>query len=104
MNDSSTDIEKAVLKEYEYGFVTNIEADEAPKGLSEDIIRIISSKKNEPEWMLEWRLKAYNHWLKMEEPEWANVKYPKVNYQDVIYYSAPKQKKKVESLDDIDPE
>jgi Fe-S cluster assembly protein SufB len=104
MNDSSTDIEKAVLKEYEYGFVTNIEADEAPKGLSEDIIRFISSKKNEPEWMLEWRLKAYNHWLKMEEPEWANVKYPKVNYQDVIYYSAPKQKKKVESLDDIDPE
>lgn len=104
MNDSSTDIEKAVLKEYEYGFVTNIEADEAPKGLSEDIIRFISSKKNEPEWMLEWRLKAYNHWLKMEEPEWANVKYPKVNYQDVIYYSAPKQKKKVESLDEIDPE
>jgi len=104
MNDSSTDIEKAVLKEYEYGFVTNIEADEAPKGLSEDIIRFISAKKNEPEWMLEWRLKAYNHWLKMEEPEWANVKYPKVNYQDVIYYSAPKQKKKVGSLDEIDPE
>jgi Fe-S cluster assembly protein SufB len=104
MNDSSTDIEKAVLKEYEYGFVTKIEADEAPKGLNEDIIRFISAKKNEPEWMLEWRLKAYNHWLKMEEPEWANVKYPKVNYQDVIYYSAPKQKKKVESLDDIDPE
>ncbi|MDI3322692.1 Fe-S cluster assembly protein SufB [Pinibacter soli] len=104
MNDSSTDIEKAVLKEYEYGFVTNIEADEAPKGLSEDIIRFISAKKNEPEWMLEWRLKAYNHWLKMEEPNWANVKYPKVNYQDVIYYSAPKQKKKVGSLDEIDPE
>ncbi|MBV4360061.1 Fe-S cluster assembly protein SufB [Pinibacter aurantiacus] len=104
MNDSSTDIEKAVLKEYEYGFVTNIEADAAPKGLSEDIIRFISAKKNEPEWMLEWRLKAYNHWLKMEEPDWANVKYPRVNYQDVIYYSAPKQKKKVGSLDEIDPE
>ncbi|MDH7464342.1 Fe-S cluster assembly protein SufB [Chitinophagaceae bacterium 26-R-25] len=104
MNDSSTDIEKAVLKEYEYGFVTNIEADEAPKGLSEDIIRFISAKKNEPEWMLEWRLKAYNHWLKMEEPNWANVKYPKVNYQEVIYYSAPKQKTKVGSLDEIDPE
>lgn len=104
MNDSSTDIEKAVLKEYEYGFVTNIEADAAPKGLSEDIIRFISAKKNEPEWMLDWRLKAYNHWLKMEEPDWANVKYPKVNYQEVIYYSAPKQKKKVGSLDEIDPE
>ncbi len=104
MNDASTDIEKAVLKDYEYGFVTNIEADEAPKGLNEDIIRFISAKKNEPQWMLDWRLKAFSHWLKMEEPNWANIKYPPIDYQDVIYYSAPRQKVKPGSLDEIDPE
>lgn len=104
MNNELSAIEKTVLTDYKYGFVTEIEADEAPPGLSEDIVRFISAKKNEPEWMLEWRLKAYNHWLKMEEPTWANIKYEKVNYQDIIYYSAPKQKKKVNSLDDIDPE
>jgi Fe-S cluster assembly protein SufB len=90
--------------EYKYGFVTEIESDDAPKGLSEDIVRFISAKKNEPEWMLEWRLKAYRHWLTMEEPKWPNVDYPPIDYQDIIYYSAPKQKKTVESLDDIDPE
>src|SRR5437764_13325825 len=103
-DESLSTIEKAVLSEYKYGFITDIEADEAPKGLNEDIIRFISAKKNEPAWMLEWRLKAYHHWLKMEEPCWANVKFPPINYQDIIYYSAPKQKIKPDSLDQIDPE
>ncbi|HKP32514.1 MAG TPA: hypothetical protein VJT83_07290, partial [Chitinophagaceae bacterium] len=92
-------IERTVMSEYKYGFVTNIEADEAPKGLSEDIVRFISAKKNEPSWMLEWRLKAYNHWLKMVEPKWPNLSYPPINYQDIIYYSAPKQRIAPESLD-----
>jgi Fe-S cluster assembly protein SufB len=104
MNNELSAIEKTVLSDYKYGFVTEIEADEAPPGLNEDTVRFISAKKNEPEWMLEWRLKAYKHWQKMEEPTWANVKYEKINYQDIIYYSAPKQKKKVGSLDEIDPE
>src|SRR5881275_2898029 len=91
-------IEQAVSSEYKYGFVTDIEADEAPKGLNEDTIRFISAKKNEPEWMLEWRLKAYRHWLKMDEPTWANVKFEPIDYQDIIYYSAPKQKIAPESL------
>ncbi len=104
MNDINSDIQKAVMADYKYGFVTEIEADAAPKGLNEDIIRFISAKKNEPEWMLEWRLKAYRHWLNMEEPSWANLKHPPINYQDIIYYSAPKQKKKAGSLDEIDPE
>ncbi len=104
MNEELTTIEKTVLTDYKYGFYTDIEADEAPKGLSEDIVRFISAKKNEPEWMLEWRLKAYRHWLKMEEPKWANIKYPPINYQDIIYYSAPKQKINPKSLDEIDPE
>ena len=104
MNEELNTIEKTVLSDYKYGFYTDIEADEAPKGLSEDIVRFISAKKNEPEWMLEWRLKAYRHWLKMEEPKWANIKYPPINYQDIIYYSAPKQKIKPGSLDEIDPE
>lgn len=104
MTDERTHIEQTVLSDYKYGFVTDIEADEAPKGLDESTVRFISAKKNEPEWMLEWRLKAFRLWLKMEEPVWANVSYPKINYQDIIYYSAPKQKKVVDSLDDIDPE
>jgi Fe-S cluster assembly protein SufB len=97
-------IERTVLNEYKYGFVTQIAADEAPKGLDETTIRFISAKKNEPEWMLEWRLKAYRHWLSMEEPRWANVKYPPINFQEIIYYSAPKQKNNPKSLDEIDPE
>lgn len=97
-------LEQTVLNEYKYGFVTDIEADEAPKGLSEDIVRFISAKKNEPEWMLDWRLKAFRQWQKMTEPNWANVTFPPVNYQDIIYYSAPKQKIKPNSLDEIDPE
>jgi Fe-S cluster assembly protein SufB len=97
-------LEQITTSEYKYGFVTNIEADEAPKGLSEDTIRFISAKKNEPSWMLEYRLKAFQHWQKMEEPNWANVNYPKINFQDIIYYSAPKQKVAPKSLDEIDPE
>jgi Fe-S cluster assembly protein SufB len=104
MNNELSAIEKTVLSDYKYGFVTEIETDEAPPGLNEDTIRFISAKKNEPQWMLDWRLKAYNHWLKMEEPKWANIKYDPINYQDIIYYSAPKQKKTVKSLDEIDPE
>src|SRR5687768_10590986 len=103
MNGIST-LEKTILTDYKYGFVSDIEADEAPMGLNEDIVRFISAKKNEPKWMLDWRLKAYNHWLKMEEPKWPNVKYPPINYQDIIYYSAPKQKKNLNSLDEVDPE
>jgi Fe-S cluster assembly protein SufB len=104
MNNELSAIEKTVLSDYKYGFVTEIETDEAPPGLNEDTIRFISAKKKEPQWMLDWRLKAYNHWLKMEEPKWANIKYDPINYQDIIYYSAPKQKKTVKSLDEIDPE
>jgi len=104
MDDGLNTIEKTVSTDYKYGFTTDIESDEAPKGLSEDIVRFISAKKNEPEWMLEWRLKAYRHWLKMEQPKWANIKYGPIDYQDIIYYSAPKQKGNVKSLDEVDPE
>ena len=92
------------VDQYKYGFETEIESEKAPKGLSEDIIRFISAKKNEPQWMLEWRLKAYRHWCNMTIPHWANVKYPPIDFQDIIYYSAPKQKVTPKSLDEIDPE
>jgi Fe-S cluster assembly protein SufB len=92
-------------QEYKYGFVTDIESDVIPRGLSEDTIRLIVEKKNEPEWMLEFRLKAYRHWLTMTEPKhWPNLNYPDINYQDMIYYSAPKQKPTKASLDEVDPE
>lgn len=97
-------LEQITNSDYKYGFVTDIEADSAPKGLNEDIVRFISAKKNEPEWLLEWRLKAYRQWLTMTEPKWPNVIYPEIDYQDVIYYSAPKQKVAPNSLDEIDPE
>jgi Fe-S cluster assembly protein SufB len=98
-------IELLTNKEYKYGFVTDIESDMIPRGLSEDTIRLISEKKNEPEFMLEFRLKAYRNWLKMEEPQhWPNITYPKVDYQDIIYYSAPKQKPTLASMDEVDPE
>src|SRR5690349_5311043 len=97
-------IEAIANRKYKYGFVTEIESDVIPRGLSEEVVRMISAKKNEPEWMLEWRLKAYRHWLKMEEPKWANIKYPPIDYQNIIYYSAPAQKVKPKSLDEIDPE
>ncbi len=104
MSTATQTIETLANKEYKYGFVTDIEADAVPKGLSEDVIRTISSKKGEPEWLLQWRLKAYRHWLTMKEPTWANVHYPKIDYQDMVYYSAPKQKSLPKSLDEVDPE
>ncbi len=91
-------------QKYKYGFVTDIESDKAPLGLSEDIIRFISAKKDEPEWMLEFRLKAYRHWLKMPEPQWAHIHFPQIDFQSIYYYSAPKQKPKLNSLDEVDPE
>jgi len=97
-------IEELANKEYKYGFVTNIEADSLPPGLNEDIIRQLSAKKEEPEWMTEWRLKAYRHWLTMEEPKWPNVTFPPVDYQEISYYSAPKKKAALKSLDEVDPE
>jgi Fe-S cluster assembly protein SufB len=102
--DDLRTIEKTVFSDYKYGFVTNIEADEAPRGLNEDVIRFISARKKEPQWMLDWRLKAYRHWLTMKSPEWANIKYPPIDYQNIIYYSAPKQKVNPKNLDEIDPE
>lgn len=100
----SATVKTLVNQPYKYGFVTEIESDTIPKGLNEDVIRLISAKKNEPEFMLEFRLKAYRQWMKMTEPNWAHVAYPPINYQDIIYYSAPKQnKKKLSSLDEVDP-
>jgi Fe-S cluster assembly protein SufB len=90
--------------QYKYGFVTDIESDLAPKGLSEEIVRFISAKKNEPEWMLEWRLEAYRRWLTMTEPKWARVDYPAIDYQDLYYYAAPKSTAGPKSLDEVDPE
>src|SRR5437868_1481180 len=105
MSEKGVDIlEEITTSEYKYGFETKIENEAAPKGLSEDIVRFISAKKQEPEWMLEYRLKAYQYWLKMEEPTWPNVTYPTIDFQNIIYYSAPKQKIKPNSLDEIDPE
>src|ERR1044072_2019930 len=98
-------IELLTNQEYKYGFVTDIESDVIPKGLSEEPVRLISEKKGEPEWMLEFRLKAYRQFLKMKEPKhWPNISYPEVDYQDIIYYSAPKQKATKASLDEVDPE
>ncbi len=97
-------LEGITSADYKYGFTSDFDTDEAPKGLNEDIIRLISSKKNEPEWLLEWRLKAYKQWLEMSEPKWANIDYPEIDFQDIIYYSAPKPKKKLSSLDEVDPE
>lgn len=96
--------EELKTKQYEYGFYTAIESDKFPKGLNEDVVRAISKKKNEPEWMTEWRLEAFKIWSEMEEPEWANVTYKKPDFQDIAYYSAPKKKPKLNSLDEVDPE
>jgi Fe-S cluster assembly protein SufB len=107
MSTEVTSVEELAIKDYKYGFRTEIEMDTVPKGLSEETIRIISSKKGEPEWMLEWRLKAYRHWLTISEdkqPKWANIKYPPVDFQDIIYYAAPKKKPELKSLDEVDPE
>ncbi len=104
MTDEDKIIEEATTGDYKYGFVSNIDSELAQKGLTEETIRFISNKKNEPDWLLDWRLKAFKIWNKMEEPDWAHISYPKPNFQDIIYYAAPKPKKKYESLDEVDPE
>jgi len=104
MSSQTTDMEALVRKDYQHGFVTDINADTVPPGLSEDIIAFISHKKNEPEWLLEWRLKAYRHWLNMQEPSWAHVHYDKIDFQSISYYSAPRSDKEgPKSLDEVDP-
>ncbi len=100
----SEQLREITEQKYQYGFVTEIEEDRVPRGLSEDTIRLISQKKGEPQFMLEWRLKAYRHWLGMAEPKWPNVKYPPIDYQDIVYYSAPKPRKQLASMDEVDPE
>ena len=97
-------IDQAISREYEYGFVTDIEQDIIPPGLNEDVVRIISDKKNEPKWLLDWRLKAFKRWKKMKNPNWSMLNYPDIDFQDISYYSAPKAKKKLKSLDEVDPE
>ena len=104
MSTSTQSIEELATQEYRYGFVTDVEAEALPKGLNEDVVRAISLKKGEPEWMLEWRLKAYRAWTQMTEPVWPNVTYTPIDYQEIIYYSAPKPKKQLSSLDEVDPE
>ena len=104
MSTAPQTIEELATKEYKYGFVTEVEADEVPRGLNEDIIRTISRKKNEPDWLLDWRLKSYRLWTTMKEPKWPNVTYGPIDYQDIVYYSAPKQKPSLESMDEVDPE
>jgi Fe-S cluster assembly protein SufB len=105
VSSSTNTIETFANQEYKWGFVSDIESESIPRGLSEAVVRLISAKKNEPEWLLEWRLKAYRHWLSMKEPLWANIHYPAIDYQDMIYYAAPKSKKDApKSLDEVDPE
>jgi Fe-S cluster assembly protein SufB len=104
MSNQEYNLEELANSEYKWGFVTDIESDSARPGLNEDTIRFISKKKNEPEWLLEWRLKAYRQWITMAEPRWANVKIEPIDYQKIVYYSAPKQKKQLKSLDEVDPE
>src|SRR5580704_7165914 len=105
MSTATTEIQELANREYKYGFVTDVETDSVPPGLSEDVIRTISAKKNEPPFMLDWRLKAFRHWQTMKEPRWwPNLRFPAVHYNDIVYYSAPKQKKQLTSLDEVDPE
>jgi len=104
MSTSTETIEQLANREYKYGFFTDVDADTIPKGLNEDVVRLISRKKGEPEWLLEWRLKAFRLWQTMKEPNWHNVKYEPINYQDIVYYSAPKKKPALNSLDEVDPE
>ncbi|MCB9639939.1 MAG: Fe-S cluster assembly protein SufB [Myxococcales bacterium] len=104
MTSSTDTIHELANQKYKYGFVTEIETESVPAGLSEDIIRLISAKKEEPEWLLEWRLKAYRHWRTMTEPRWPKVDYPQINFDEIVYYSAPKQRPKLDSLDEVDPE
>ncbi len=102
--DENKILDEVTSSEYKYGFYTDIEMDTAPKGLSEDIVRFISAKKNEPEWLLEFRLKAYRYWLTLEEPTWAHLEHAPIDYNEIIFYAAPKKKKELESLDEVDPE
>ncbi|MFM7149210.1 MAG: Fe-S cluster assembly protein SufB, partial [Gemmataceae bacterium] len=105
MSSATNTIEEFASREYEHGFVTDIQAETAPPGLNEDIVRFISAKKQEPDWLLQWRLKAFRHWQTLEEPRWwPNVTIAPINYQNIIYYSAPKPKKQLNSLDEVDPE
>ncbi|MCI5083729.1 MAG: Fe-S cluster assembly protein SufB [Saprospiraceae bacterium] len=104
MSDSMQTLEAHTRSDYKYGFTSNIDTDKLPKGLNEDTVRAISAKKNEPEFLLEWRLKAFRQWQEMTEPNWPNVHYPPIDYQDIIYYAAPKKKPKLKSLDEVDPE
>ncbi|MBK7886481.1 MAG: Fe-S cluster assembly protein SufB [Bacteroidetes bacterium] len=104
MSEDLKILDEVTNSDYKWGFVSNIESDNAPKGLNEDIVRFISLKKSEPEWLLQWRLKAFRHWLTMTEPKWPNVSYPEIDFQDIIYYSAPKKKPTLNSLDELDPE
>lgn len=104
MSKDNQILEELTNSDYKYGFHSDIETESAPKGLNEDIVRFISAKKEEPEWMLEWRLSAYRHWLTLKEPTWQNVTFPAIDYQDIIYYAAPKQKISPKSLDEVDPE
>ena len=104
MTTATRTIEELANREYQYGFVTDVEAETVPKGLNEEVVRLISEKKREPAWLLEWRLKAYRTWLTMTEPTWQNVRYPAIDYQDIIYYSAPKKRPTLNSLDEVDPE
>jgi len=104
MSEDQKILDSVTQSEYKWGFESKIEVETAPKGLNEDIIRFISQKKNEPEWMLEFRLKSYRSWLKMTEPDWAHIQYPTINFQDIIYYAAPKQQPQLKSLDELDPE
>ncbi|MCB0609109.1 MAG: Fe-S cluster assembly protein SufB [Lewinella sp.] len=104
MSESMQTLEAHTQSDYKYGFTSNIDTETLPKGLNEDIVRAISAKKNEPEFLLEWRLKAFRHWQTMTEPKWPNVQYPPIDYQDIIYYAAPKKKPELKSLDEVDPE
>ena len=104
MSTQNTILSELTTAEYPYGFESNIAVETVPKGLSEDTIRLIAAKKNEPDWMLAWRLQAYHHWLTLQEPQWPNIHYPPINYQDIIYYAAPKAKQQLNSLDEVDPE
>src|SRR5215813_4340297 len=104
MQTQTDTIEQFATQDYKFGFVTEVEQDIFPPGLSEEVIRALSAKKDEPEWMLEWRLKAYRHWLTMKEPTWANVHYPPIDYQKIVYYSAPKVRTDApKSLEEVDP-
>ena len=104
MKNNQSIIDSAISQEYEYGFTTDIDQEKIPPGLNEDVIKIISSKKQEPEWLLDWRLKAYKQWLKMDEPDWSKLNYDDIDFQAISYYAAPKQKEKLKSLDEVDPE